>query len=222
MSHPDASAAQPAPTGRVETFSDAVLAISITLLVLEIRVPDAEQAAAAGGLWRALAAAWPSHLAYLATFLNIGVIWLNHHAALAKLRGVDRALLWWNLGLLLTVAFTPFPNALVAEHLPAGLATEAARTATVLYALAFTASTVPWVFIWAHLARHPQLLRPGWDRGHALRERRRAVLGVVAYACSVPVALAAPLAAVLLFLASALFYAVTASGPPARQVAPVG
>jgi uncharacterized membrane protein len=207
------------PTDRVEAFTDAVLAIAITLLVLEIRVPDEDQVAAAGSLWRALAQEWPAHLSYLATFLNVGVIWLNHHAGMAKVARVDRTLLWWNLGLLLTVSFTPFPNALVAEHLRDGLATEPARTATVVYALAFTASTVPWVFIWGHLARHPQLLEPGYDRGYALRERRRAVIGVAAYACGVPVALAAPLAAVLLFIAAALFYAVTATGSrsPARS-----
>lgn len=210
-----------APTDRVESFSDAVFAIAITLLVLEIRVPSTVEVDEAGGLLQALAREWPSYLSYLATFLNIGVIWLNHHASIAKIRRVDGALLGWNLVLLLTVSFTPFPNALVANFLRDGLFTEPARTATAVYALVFTASTLPWVVIWTHLARHPQLLGSGFDPAYALRERRRAILGLVVYACSVPVAVVAPLGAVLLFIASAVFYAVTADGSPvARRAAP--
>jgi len=65
------------PTGRVEAFSDGVMAIAITLLVLDLKVPPLE-AVTPGGLVSALAARWPSYVAYLAAFLTIGIIWLNH------------------------------------------------------------------------------------------------------------------------------------------------
>ena len=205
------------PTDRVEAFSDGVFAIAITLLVLEVHVPATAEVDARGGLLPALTHAWPSYLSYLATFLTIGVIWLNHHGVFAKIRRVDRTLQWWNLVLLLTVSFTPFPNALVAAFLREGLTSEPARTATAVYALVFTASTVPWVFIWSHQSRRPELMGPGYDRRHALTERRRSVVGVVVYAVAIPVAVAAPLLAVLLFLASAVFYALTAEGSSAPR-----
>jgi uncharacterized membrane protein len=203
---------RPSATSRVEAFSDGVFAIAITLLVLEVRVPSHADIEASGSLFSALRHSWPSYLSYLATFLTIGVIWLNHHAVFAKIRGIDRTLQWWNLMLLLAVSFTPFPNALVADFLRDGMFSEPARTATAVYALVFTLSTVPWVFMWNHLAQHPDLLEPAYPPGYALRERRRAAVGVVLYGLSIGVAFAAPLVAVLLFIASAVFYALTAEG----------
>ena len=201
-----------AAKNRTEAFSDGVFAIAITLLVIEVRVPDDADVEHAGSLWRALAHAWPSYLSYLATFLTVAVIWLNHHAVFAKIARLDRSLQWWNLLLLLAVAFTPFPNALVAEHLRDGLFTEPARTATAAYALVFTASTVPWLFIWSHLGRYPDLLASGYSAAYARAERRRSAVGVIFYGLGIAVAVVAPLVAVLLFLASAVFYAFTAAG----------
>lgn len=208
----DPAAAPLSSKNRTEAFSDGVFAIAITLLVIEVRVPSDADVEHAGTLWRALAHAWPSYLSYLATFLTVAVIWLNHHAVFAKIARLDRTLQWWNLLLLLAVAFTPFPNALVAEHLREGLFTEPARTATAVYALVFTASTVPWLFIWSHLAHHPELLAGRYTSGYARAERRRSAVGVLFYGLGIVVALLAPLVAVLLFLASAVFYGLTAQG----------
>ena len=68
-------------TDRLETFSDGVFAIAITLLVLELDVPTDTH----GDLWRALLEQWPSYLAYLISFAVIGIIWVNHHGILALL-----------------------------------------------------------------------------------------------------------------------------------------
>ena len=100
-------------TNRLETFSDGVIAIAITLLILEIDVPEDTH----GELWSALLRQWPSYLAYLISFAVIGIIWVNHHGILALVARVDRPLLYLNLLLLLAVAGIPFPTALVAEHL---------------------------------------------------------------------------------------------------------
>ena len=83
-------------TERAETFSDGVFAIAITLLVLEIAVPHPHT----GGLARALAAQWPTYLAYAVSFFIIGIIWINHHAVFTTLDRADRALLMLNLLLL--------------------------------------------------------------------------------------------------------------------------
>jgi len=199
-------------TTRTEAFSDGVFAIAITLLVLEVRVPTPAQVAHDGGLLPALLHGWASYLSYLVTFLTVGVIWLNHHAGFVRIARVDRSVQWWNLLLLLAVSFTPFPNALLTEYLPAGLFSEPARTAAAVYALVFALSTVPWVFLWGHLGAFPELLAPGADAAFARRRRRRAVAGVGVYGACVLVAVVAPILALVLFTGAAAFYAITAGG----------
>jgi len=90
-------------TGRVEAFSDGVMAIAITLLVLDLKVPPLD-AVTPGGLLSALAARWPSYVAYLAAFLTIGIIWLNHRTLVDRIARFDARLHWLNLMLLLGVA----------------------------------------------------------------------------------------------------------------------
>jgi uncharacterized membrane protein len=199
-------------TTRTEAFSDGVFAIAVTLLVLEIKVPTAADVERYDGLAGALVHAWPSYLGYLATFLTVGVIWLNHHAFFGRLARIDGPLQWWNLVLLLLVAFTPFPNALVAEYLHEGLWTDEARVATAVYALVFALATVPWIFMWSHLVRQPDLFAPPFTVESARGERPRTVIGTVGYAVAIGVAYAAPILAVVLFIAAAVYFAVTAQG----------
>jgi uncharacterized membrane protein len=117
---------------RLEAFSDGVLAIAITLLVIDIRPPEVHQGdRLAPALW----AQWPSYVAYLVSFLTIGVIWLNHHRIFDQVARVDGPLLLLNLNLLLWTALIPFPTAVVAEYLQAG--GELAQTAVALYGAVF-------------------------------------------------------------------------------------
>jgi len=92
-------------TFRVEAFSDAVFAIAITLLVLQLG-PGSGQ----GTLSHRLGEQWPLYIAYLLSFLNIGIVWLNHHSIFSHLRGVDHGLVLLNLLLLLVVSVLPFPT----------------------------------------------------------------------------------------------------------------
>ena len=97
-------------TARLETFSDGVFAIAATILVLELSVGGAK----VGDLGSALLDLWPSYLAYVTSFLTIGIIWMNHHTLVETIERADRVLLFLNLLLLLVVAFLPFPTKLVA------------------------------------------------------------------------------------------------------------
>ena len=87
---------------RAETFSDGVIAVAITLLALNIRVPLPR---AHGSLAHELARQWPQYAAYVVSFLTIGIIWINHHAMLRRLASVDHAILALNLVLLMSTAF---------------------------------------------------------------------------------------------------------------------
>jgi uncharacterized membrane protein len=118
-----------AETDRLETFSDNVLSITITLLVAEIVRPEY----ASGQLLDKLVAQWASYIAFLASFCYTGVMWLNHRAVFARARYCDRLLHFANLFLLLTSALIPFPTALLSAAIQGGNEFDA-RAAVVLYA----------------------------------------------------------------------------------------
>ncbi len=198
------------PTARVEAFSDGVMAIAITLLVLDLRVPSTSDIARTGSLLAALAERWPSYLAYLAAFLTIGIIWLNHRTLVDRIARFDARLHWLNLMLLLGVATLPFPTSLVADFVKEGGAD--ASTATALYGLCATLMALPWGFIWRHLADRPDLLEAGFDAAYARAEWRRGSVGVPIYAAATLVALVAPLVSLLLYLSIAVLYAFTSQG----------
>jgi uncharacterized membrane protein len=197
-------------TGRVEAFSDGVMAIAITLLVLDLKVPTAAQVAEAGSLVAALVDEWAAYVAYLAGFLTIGIIWLNHRAFVDKVRRFDNALQWFNLLLLLGVATVPFPTALLAAHVGDG--GEPAATAAAVYALLGVVLPIPWLLIWRHLSRHPELFESGFGAAYARTELRRGALGPLVFALAIPVALVAPVVALLLFVGIAVLYALTNQG----------
>lgn len=193
-------------TSRTEAFSDGVLAVAITLLVFNLHA----DVPAHGSLIRVLIDQWASYLAYLTSFVTIGIIWLNHHAFFERLQATDRALQWANLSLLLFVSFLPFPTAILAAHLadPGWNG----KVAAMLYGLAGVAMTLPWVALWRHLARVPHLFRPQFDAAFARREGIRAWVGVVAYAGCGALALLSPYLAAFLYLAIGVFYALTSGG----------
>ena len=206
----DAPVSRLSSTTRVEAFSDGVMAIAITLLVLDLKVPTTQQVGDAGGLIPALLVRWPSYLAYLAAFLTIGIIWLNHRAFVDKVRTFDNRMQWLNLLLLLGVATLPFPTALLAEYLAEG--GPEASSAAVIYGLLSFATALPWGLMWRHLQRHPELLEPEYGLAYANAESRRAVIGPIVYGFAIPVAFVAPLVALLLYLGLAILYAVTNQG----------
>jgi uncharacterized membrane protein len=98
-------------SARLETFADGVFAIAITLLVLEIRIPDPGE-----NVSRALVDLWPSFLAYVTSFLTIGTIWTDHHRLFTVIRGTTHGFLFVNILLLMPIAFLPYPTAVVARQ----------------------------------------------------------------------------------------------------------
>lgn len=129
-------------TGRIESFSDCVYSIAITLLVLDLKVPHG----APHTLARELALEWPSYAAYLLSFLFIGVMWINHHRLFTHIRKTDNTLLILNLLLLLGVTTVPFPTAVLASHLTGA----DARTAAVLYSATYLAIAFFFNLLWRY------------------------------------------------------------------------
>ena len=96
-------------TSRLEAFSDGVLAIIITIMVLELHVPH-------GTDWSSLAPLWPVFLSYLLSFVYLGIYWNNHHHMLHVTRRVNGGILWANLHLLFWLSLTPFTTAWMGEN----------------------------------------------------------------------------------------------------------
>ena len=166
-------------TARIEAFSDGVFAIAITLLILEIQVPPQTPH---GGLRNALVNLWPSYLAFLASFMTIGVMWLNHHRLFTLINKKDDGLIAFNLLLLLGVTWLPFPTALLAEHLLGSHADQ--QVAALVYAGSFLALAVVFNVMW-HYAVRARIVN---DEVNAAAITKQYSLGPILYAVLVGVA----------------------------------
>ncbi|WP_292788016.1 MULTISPECIES: TMEM175 family protein [unclassified Microbacterium] len=203
-----APAAGRADPGRAVAFSDAIIAIVITLLVLDLRPPRAEE----GELLPALLDEWPTYLAYAGSYVYLAVIWLNHKAAFTRIRVMDRGLQWANLGILATLALVPWPTAVIAETARTGnLADE--RVAVALYALVGALLCSAWLLFFSYLARHPDLTHEDVDDSYFAHERPRALIGVALYLAAGVLGVAVhPLVASIIFLLLPAFYGFTSHG----------
>jgi uncharacterized membrane protein len=188
-------------TNRLEAFSDGVFAIAITLLVLDIHVPPPGE----GSLGRELLAQWPSYAAYIISFLTIGIIWINHHAAFSRLRSVDHSILILNLLLLLSVGILPFTTSLMATYLKEG---SGEGLAAAVYGASFLLMGAVFVLVNRQiLLRRPQLLREPMPPDVARRTLHFAALGQIPYALAVVLAFISPYITLAICAACAIYYA---------------
>jgi TMEM175 potassium channel family protein len=144
-------------TFRLEAFADAVFAIAITLLVIEIHLPPHEEVLRLGGVAAALASLWPSYVGYAISFIVIGIMWANHHNLMKLVARVDHGFLTLTLLLLMCVAFLPFPTAVLAEHLVDPDRHERA-VAVAFYCGCFTVTAIFYFLMWLHAARGRRLI----------------------------------------------------------------
>jgi uncharacterized membrane protein len=161
---------------RMETFSDGVIAIAITLLVLDIHVPDP---AGSGSLASRLVHQWPSYAAYVVSFLTIGIIWINHSAMLRRLVAVDHSVLFLNLVLLMTIAVLPFTTALMAAYLKSA---NGQHLAAVVYGGSFLVMGVAFFVMNRHiLGAKVHLIHATLTPDVRRRVLRRNALGITPY-----------------------------------------
>jgi uncharacterized membrane protein len=201
--HPPGHDALPQPravhrsTTRLEAFSDGVFAITITLLILEIKPPSDYK-----NLPHGLAELWPSYFAYAITFLFIGQVWVNHHVMFDHIRAADRPVLLLNTVLLMVVAFLPFATSVLAGALRAG---HGERTATVFYGIAFDVTALTFNAVWQY-ARRRRLISETLDRSGAEAISRRFRLALAWLALAAVLGLLLPLLGVAAIAAFNAFY----------------
>ncbi len=189
-------------TTRLEAFSDGVIAVAITLLVLNIDLPSLSPGESlAEGLGRQ----WPVYAAYVVSFMTIGIIWINHHVMLGRLREADRTILFLNLLLLMSIAILPFATKLMAAYLRHS---SGQHLAAAIYSGSFLIMGLLFAALNAHilLVKHPKL-----KQEMPLQRRRlilaRSVVGVVPYAIATAVAVVSPYATIAICAALGVFYA---------------
>ena len=201
-------------TGRLEAFSDGVMAVAITLLVLNIHVP-ATPLPPGKTLAHELAVNWPVYAAYVTSFLTIGIIWINHHVMIRRLREPDHMILFLNLLLLMSIAVLPFATSLMATYLRESSGQH-------LAAAIYSGSLLLMGVCFAALNAHILLVKP-----HRLREplsaaRRRQILvrsatGVIPYAIATALAVVSSYVTLAICAGLGVFYAfpISSGGSPA-------
>jgi TMEM175 potassium channel family protein len=185
---------------RVEAFSDGVFAVAITLLVLQFADPNAGQ----GHLLAALLGQWPLLVTYVASFLTVGVIWVNHHTIFGGIKEADRTLQFINLILLLFVVLVPYPTQLLAHYLQSGMN---GSVAAAFYGVVMTGMGIAFQTLVAWALTHPKLLKPTVDAARIRSTIPRYSIGLLVYAASIGLAFVNAWLVVALYAFSAVYYA---------------
>jgi uncharacterized membrane protein len=188
---------------RVVAFSDGVMAIAVTLLVLNIRPPgDTDH------LLHSLLALWPSYFSYAITFMLVGNVWANHHVMFDHIRHADRMVLFLNTVLLMDIAVLPFAAAVLANAFRSG---QDERTAVVVHGIVFEVAALLFNLIWRY-ARRERLIAGTIDEAGARAIGRRFLLGLAWIGAGTLLGAAMPLLGAAVFVSFIIFFWLPISG----------
>jgi uncharacterized membrane protein len=192
--------------GRLNALIDGVFAIALTLLVLDLPKP-----AHSAQLVHDLLQQWPSYVAYLVSFVTIGLLWIEHHGMMSAVRSIDRRFLERTLVFLLFISIVPWPTALASNYADQGV--PQARAVAVLYAATMLMMGLSFTSGWRYLAAHPELVsqpaRAAFPAG-----ARRALLGGLVYLAAIAVAFLSPTASFAIDAIVAVYFAASKSRVP--------
>jgi uncharacterized membrane protein len=202
------------PKTRLEAFSDCIIAFAITLLILEIHIPDLGSNVDNDGILSAIYALLPNFAVYVISFIVCTVWWISHHTFIHDLHSVDRRLLWANSLFLLLIAFIPFPTGLLGHH-------PGQPVATAFYGLVCMFTGFSFWLMRSYASVHSGLMKPELDRGLLLRRVRISLPSPVLYLAGAMISLLYPILALCLYAAIPAYFAFGNLGcsEPANQTA---
>ena len=168
-------------TGRIEAFSDGVIAVAITLLILDVHVPTVQT-----GLLPALLNQWPTYLGYVTSFLVITIFWANHHNMFRQMQQVDYTLLFINALFLMCIAFIPFVTAQLTKYITSP--TEQ-HTAAIVYGATLLLNGILFNSIWWYAVWKRRLVRRDLDAQAVPRITKGYLFGLPFYALAIVLSL---------------------------------
>ncbi len=179
---------------RLEAFSDGVLAIAITLLVLDIRVPHVEYAQLPAALHEIL----PNIFSYLVSFAIIGVYWVGHHYYFSWIKKTDGTFTWLNILLLLLISFIPFPTSLLGEY-------PFQQIPVTIYGLNLLAVNIVSFIMILYVYYNPELATPEFGKDQKMRFVRLFTIINIIYLLAIGISFFAPKISYAIYILSLLY-----------------
>ena len=177
---------------RLEAFSDGVIAIIITIMVLELKVPHSTE-------WEVIKPLVPILLSYILSFFFLGIYWANHHHLIHTIKGVNSSILWANLHLLFWLSLLPFGTAWMGE---AGFD----KTSVIIYAVLATMCGLAYYILLMAITKKEK------DNEHMQdilkKQSKKGILSNILYMLAIPIAFIHPYAACAIFIGVALMWIV--------------
>lgn len=167
---------------RIVFFSDAVFAIAITLLILQVQIPEATPLGLRLG---ELLVLLPNIISYIVSFLVIARFWLKHLIFSSYIKQLDQGLIWLNTLLLLSVAFLPFPTGVYGTH-------SASVIATVFYALSISLTGFIFSILWWHVIKNRSLVKEGIGEEELIKHLQTSLIIPTGFLASAGLALINP------------------------------
>jgi uncharacterized membrane protein len=184
---------------RINGLSDGVFAIVITLLVLELKVPELKADVVREYLPHTLKEMLPTIISHSISFIVLGIYWVGHHNMFMHIKRHDRVLLWLNIIFLMFVASMPFPTGLVVRY-------GQERIAIIIYAATLIAAGLMLDLIWLYATRERRLVSPDLTDEFVNFVHRRVLLAPAVYLVAIGISFASVFLAQLLFILTALMY----------------
>jgi len=190
-------------TVRIENFSDAVFAIAITLLVLDLHVPDTNTIKNGTDLLVYLKGEWTSYLAFTLSFFSIFIMWVNHHKIFKQIYSRNTAIMFANGLILFLVSAVSFPTALLARFFDG----EASNIAVALYTGIFVLINISYNLLWFIASKNKKLLRPGITNSAILTIRNNYLYGLPTYIIAFGISFQFPAIALAICMILLVFWA---------------
>lgn len=187
-------------TARIEAFSDGVFAISITLLILTIAVPELSQVQLSHGLLlKSLIHLWPKFLSFFISFIVIGIFWMGHIIMFNFIKRSDRILLWLNVLLLLFVSFVPFPAALIGEY-------GADKYAAVFYGGVLMILGFIYLVLWLYASHNFRLISSTVDPVIIKKATLIVLIAPITYLIAIIIAFINPVITIIIYIVIPIVY----------------
>ena len=198
------------PTSRIEGLSDAVFAIVMTLLVLELKVPEVQEGAGRIQFVKNFVALWPEFLNYFISFIILGVYWIGHHKQFHYIQHSDRMLLWLNMFFLMFVALIPFSTALLGtypeRHVP-----------ILFYSMNLMVVAIFLYAKWIYATNNHRLVRQNLPFRVIRRGKRKIITGIFIYLLTIAVSAYNVQISLLLFFLVPILYILPGEWPWQRK-----